>query len=285
MTCFDFPNAYVGYPDLLRDVLEFGIDQAGRTGDVREVEDVMITFTDATKTHVPPRAGAAPLVGLLDGAQLLSGIPATELVTELFPKYAERSDFWGAYSARAAAFGQLGRVFQLLRDDPTTRRAVISLWDPAKDAESNYLDHPCALSVTFRVRDNALNMSVKMRSNDLWLCAPHDFVQFGLLQQTLATALNLVCGTYTHVADSLHIHHKDFEAAELAGSMMRHPSFQARHLPAPILPLSEPGWSLEDIENEAKGSYTAGESVFTSAGSDIKTRISARLTTVQELAF
>lgn len=281
MPNFDFPNAYEAYPVLLRDVLEFGEDQSSRIGDVREVENVMVTFTDPVKTHTPPRDGSAPLLGLLEGAQLVAGIAADDLMVELFPKYAEHSDFYGAYPRRAGAHDQLPLLFEALRTDPNTRRGVLTLWDAKLDAAGGYLDHPCTLALTFRVRNGALNMSVKMRSNDLWIGAPYDFVQFAVLQQTFATALGLTCGTYTHVADSLHIYHRDFEAAERALSKMAHPASLGRNRPMEIKPLSEKGWDYNDIQNEAAGSFLSGHKVYSTAGEDIKFRISSRLTTIQ----
>lgn len=281
MPSFDFPNAYEAYPVLLRDVLEFGEDHPSRIGDMREVENVMVTFTDPVKTHTPPRDGSAPLIGLLEGAQLVSGTAADGLMAELFPKYAEHSDFYGAYPRRAAAHDQLAILFDTLRDDPHTRRGVISLWDAQLDAPGGYLDHPCTLAMTFRIRNGALNMSVKMRSNDLWIGAPYDFVQFALLQQTFATALGLECGTYTHVADSLHVYHRDFDSAEFALSKMAHPASLGRNRPVEIKPLSEKGWDYNDIQNEAAGSFIPGHKVYSASGEDIKSRISARLTTIQ----
>jgi hypothetical protein len=87
---------------------------------------------------------------------------------------------------------------------------------------------------------------------------------------------------YTHVVDSLHIYHRDIDAAELSMAKMRHPAGQDLSAPIPVLPLSQANWSYENIQLEAWSSFVAGQKVVTAAGEHIKSRISARLTELDE---
>lgn len=283
MPYFEATNAYSGYPDLLRDVLEFGIDRASPGGDIREVENFSIVFEgSAYKTHTPPRAGSVPLLGLLAGAQLLSGASAHVLTEQLFPVVAQHPAFERPFDGRTYRYGQLEKAFEVLavmRDLGSPRDVVVSWWDPCSDAVAG-AGRPTTLTTVFRVRDGVLSMTVNSRFTDLWRCAPVEFVQFGLLQDTLATALGLASGPYVHQTNSLHIHLEHLHKAEYACSLMHHPAHRGRFGPVPIRPLAERGWDFAQIAQEAEASFTGGAPVTTDGGHDIKARISARLTSV-----
>jgi len=276
---YTFANAHSSYALLLEEILELGKPQSSRVGDTLELEDVMITFTDPVKTFTPRRKGSMPLIGEVEGAQLVSGFAANELMVDLFPKYSEYSDFWGAYGKRLAAQNQLEILFETLKNDPQTRRGIVTMWNPALDARGGHSDHPCTIGIGFRVRDGALNMSVIMRSNDIFLGSTYDFVQFAMLQQTFATALGLESGTYTHVAQSLHLYTRDIEAATaiIYNADETYKAYARAHPPEVILPLSLPGWSYEDIHFEGIGALVADQPVRTVAGQHIKEGIATRL--------
>ena len=62
---------------------------------------------------------------------------------------------------------QLDIVIQMLKDNPETRQAAISIYD-GKEISDYAHDTPCTYAVQFTVLNDKLNMSVVMRSNDLW---------------------------------------------------------------------------------------------------------------------
>jgi thymidylate synthase len=66
----------------------------------------------------------------------------------------------------------------------------------------------------FRIRNNKLNMSVYMRSNDVWLGSAYDFFQFTRVQIAMASVLGIEPGTYAHHVGSLHIYEDNFESAD-----------------------------------------------------------------------
>lgn len=101
---------------------------------------------------------------------------------------------------------QLLSVWQLLRDDPSTRRAVIGMWDPQADLQVKR-DLPCNTHIYFRIIDERLEMTVCNRSNDLiWGMLGANVVVFTLLQQLLAEALGKECGPYRVFTNNLHIY-------------------------------------------------------------------------------
>ena len=100
---------------------------------------------------------------------------------------------------------QLKHVIRLLNDDPETRQAAISIYD-AKEWDKYTYDTPCTYAVQFTILNGKLNMSVVMRSNDLWYGFCNDQYQFSSLQMYVAYQLGLPVGTYYHFAHNLHLY-------------------------------------------------------------------------------
>jgi thymidylate synthase len=102
---------------------------------------------------------------------------------------------------------QLDLVVNMLRSNPQTRRAAISIYD-AKEICNYATDTPCTYAVQFTILNNRLNMCVTMRSNDLWYGFCNDQYCFSKLQQLVAERLNIEIGTYYHFAHNLHLYNK-----------------------------------------------------------------------------
>ena len=203
-----------GYVDTLGWLLAKGKKVPSRVGDTLEVEDVTIKLHDPRRAMPTNRPGYNKGFGLLEAAQLVGGFHDEEAMKLALPKIADFTDFHGAYGKRVALRDQVRKIIKMLRDDPGTRRAVIALWDAGLDINGGHTDHPCTIAITFRIRDGALNMTVHMRSNDIWRGWAYDCVQFAQLQITIASFVGVRVGTYTHHADSFHIYERDLEAAQ-----------------------------------------------------------------------
>ena len=100
---------------------------------------------------------------------------------------------------------QIDYVIDLLRNELDTRQAAISIYD-CKEHDTFTFDTPCTYAVQFTILDNKLNMSVVMRSNDLWFGFCNDQYQFSKLQDLIAWKLDIEVGTYFHFAHNLHLY-------------------------------------------------------------------------------
>jgi thymidylate synthase len=100
---------------------------------------------------------------------------------------------------------QLDKVVAILIENPNTRRATISIYD-GKEINDYNRDTPCTYAVQFTILDNKLNMSVYMRSNDLWYGFCIDQYCFSMLQQHVAERLSMQVGSYYHHAHNLHLY-------------------------------------------------------------------------------
>jgi thymidylate synthase len=100
---------------------------------------------------------------------------------------------------------QLDYVVSILRENPSTRRAAISIYD-GKEISDYSKDTPCTYAVQFTILNSKLNMSVYMRSNDLWYGFCIDQYCFSMLQQHVAERLSIEVGSYYHHAHNLHLY-------------------------------------------------------------------------------
>lgn len=205
-----------GYVDVVRWVLERGRSVAPRGMETREIEDAVVYIKNPHHT-LPLGVGrnAVPGIGAVEATQLLAGVSDPKLVMAVgpqFSKYAEDDGmFHGAYGVRTN--GQYARVVERLQQDPSTRQALVTIWNPELDLMPDKRDYPCTVLHQFRIRNNRLNMSVYMRSNDVWLGAAYDWFQFTRVQIAIASVLGIEPGLYAHHVGSLHIYETHYETA------------------------------------------------------------------------
>ena len=93
----------------------------------------------------------------------------------------------------------------MLKDNPETRQAAISIYD-GKEISDYTHDTPCTYAVQFTIVNNKLAMCVTMRSNDLWYGFCNDQYCFSELQKYVAEQLNIPVGVYYHFAHNMHLY-------------------------------------------------------------------------------
>ena len=176
---------------------------------------VLTTYTHPQERVLfSPMRNANPFFHLMEALWMLAG--NNDLAWPLFfnSRFKEYSDdgktIRGAYGHRWREwFGvdQLPLLVELLRRDPTTRRAVLNMWSTADDLYSDSRDVPCNTQAYFDLRGGALNMTVCCRSNDLlWGAYGANAVHFSMLQEYLASWLNVKMGEYRQFSNNLHLY-------------------------------------------------------------------------------
>lgn len=166
--------------------------------------------------------------GVLEFISLLTGLddiaPFTALIAS-YDQFAINGKLDGCYGKRIVAgpgMSQIESVISILKEDPASRRAIISIYD-ATDTfthRRNRPNTPCTIGFQFLIRSGELDMVTTMRSNDLYLGLPYDMFSFTLLQEYLAVRLNVGLGVYYHNAGSLHAYETDIPKL-LAGEAYR----------------------------------------------------------------
>jgi thymidylate synthase len=205
-----------GYLQLVENVLSRGVPQKSRNGDTLEVTDMIIEFASPDKA-IPcgiGRRGYSNALAALEGLQLVAGETYDDLMVKVAPNTERfREDdgmFHGGYGRRIGT--QMGTIVERLKADHDTRQAVVTIWDPALDAQGGKRDHPCTCLFNWRIRNGRLLMSTFQRSMDIHWGLPYDIVMFCTLQLTMAAYLGVECGPYTHHAASFHAYTKDLPA-------------------------------------------------------------------------
>ena len=100
---------------------------------------------------------------------------------------------------------QLSKFISMLKANPNTRQATISIYD-GKEINKYANDTPCTYAVQFTILHSRLDMCVTMRSNDLWYGFCNDQYQFSKLQKMVSNELNIEPGVYYHFAHNMHLY-------------------------------------------------------------------------------
>ncbi len=103
-----------------------------------------------------------------------------------------------------------------LLNDKDTRQAILRFSLPQHQYLGNK-DQTCTLHGNFMIRENKLNLSITMRSNDLMLGLVYDlpwfiFLIYRMRDELKETYPDLEIGHYTHTSHSMHIYDKNEEA-------------------------------------------------------------------------
>lgn len=198
------------YRQMLMDLLD-GEKSAPRGRPIREIRPGLFAVARARDAWITDPARKLSMgLAYVESFQLVSGISTPAQLVAVAPNYAqfinpETQELDGAYPPRIIS--QISWIRHLLRKDPDTRQAVISVYDKRDLHESR--DIPCTLSLQFLQRNGELELQVNMRSSDCWLGIPYDFAQFSLLQLTLAADLGIPAGRFMLIAGSSHIYERD----------------------------------------------------------------------------
>lgn len=104
---------------------------------------------------------------------------------------------------------------QSLKEDRDTRQAIMPFLQPTHFWRGNK-DFVCTLQGVWQIRDDRLNFSISMRSNDLVTGLAYDMPWFVHLMDKMVEELrpmypSLVKGRYTHHCHSSHIYEKSAE--------------------------------------------------------------------------
>ncbi len=204
--------------DLYVEVLDYVCGEGERVSPrglaTREVRGASLLLTDPTCNLVTVK----PLnirFAVAEFLWILTGQNRLDLIKKFNSEIARYSDddrhMSGAYGPPVA--DQLPWVIKQIEDQEDTRQALLTIWRPRPGPSA---DVPCTISMQFMLRNDALEMVVYMRSNDLWLGFPYDLFVFTMIQRYVAHAIGVPAGPYHHHVGSLHVYERDLDAARAA---------------------------------------------------------------------
>jgi thymidylate synthase len=205
-------------------------EQSSRAGQTKELLGAAFTIHDPRQRWVSSRQPSInPAFAIAEVVWIVSGRRDSAFLNYWNPKLPQFAgggkNYHGAYGHRIRKhFGldQLERAYQALQQNPDTRQVVLQIWDssvdfPMPDGSPADPDIPCNVCAFAKIRNGKLEWTQILRSNDLFLGVPHNFVQFTSLQEILAAWLGIDVGYYRHVADCLHVYVRDQENVQDSG--------------------------------------------------------------------
>lgn len=111
----------------------------------------------------------------------------------------------------------LNNIIRLLKDDPGTRKAILSIFDPSVDSQR--LDGvgriPCSMYYDFLIRwspkgEKVLHICYHQRSSDFIQHFGNDVYLAWRLMEYIAREVGILPGYLYHTIDSLHAYKKDW---------------------------------------------------------------------------
>lgn len=197
---------------------EIGETEVSRNGMVQVAPFPVVTIYDNPIERVlfDPVRDANPIFHLHEALWMLAGQEdATwldQFVGDFSARYAESDGvLHGAYGYRWRehfAKDQLDAVVRILSADPSSRQAVIQMWDCEVDLEiPNLKDRPCNTQIYLRIHGGLLDLCVTCRSNDIvWGAYGANAVHFTILQEYLATRLGAGVGKFMQFSWNWHMY-------------------------------------------------------------------------------
>jgi thymidylate synthase len=132
---------------------------------------------------------------------------------------------------------QLRWAINLLKEDPNTRRAVITAWDPRNVMSSNL--PPCHYTFAFNIQKGKVCCHVSQRSADIALGVPWDLAEYALLTNLVALELGRMPGELVMTFIDAHIYFQHCDG--LKEMLDRSP----RKLPRLML---KPGLTIDNVQ-------------------------------------
>lgn len=197
-------------------------NQSSRDGNTSEILRAAFTIRQPRQRWVVSRRPRLnPAFAIAEVVWILRGRQDSSFLNYWNPKLPRFSGdgptYDGAYGYRLRhQFGrdQLEGAAAALRGSPDTRQVVLQIWDPRADlplpsGAPASADVPCNVCSLLKVREHKLEWTQILRSNDLFLGVPYNFIQFTSLQEVLAGWLGVELGEYVQFSDSLHVYERD----------------------------------------------------------------------------
>lgn len=216
------------YEHLLQDVLVDGEPRQDRTGvGTRAVfgrqlrYDLSRGFPRITTKYVPMKVVKAELLWFLRGEQHINWLRMQDV--HIWDDWADDNDSvgplygyqWRSWTgADGRAHDQIQKLIQDLRQDPHSRRHLVSAWNVG-DLPRMVLA-PChAFFQCYVSNDDRLSLQVYQRSADLFLGVPFNIASYALLTHMLAQQTGLSVGELIWTGGDCHIYDNHVEQVKV----------------------------------------------------------------------
>jgi thymidylate synthase len=206
------------YLDLMRHVMDHGIDKSDRTGTgTRSVFGHQMRFdltqgfplVTTKKLHI--RSIIYELLWLLSGDTNIKFL--TDHKVTIWNEWAdEKGDLGPVYGAQwrswpgrdGSVTDQIALAVERIKKNPDSRRHMVTAWNPA-DVDKMALP-PCHCLFQFYVANGRLSCQLYQRSGDIFLGVPFNIASYALLTHMMAHVTGLEAGEFIHTLGDAHIY-------------------------------------------------------------------------------
>ncbi len=223
------------YLDLLRHVRTNGLSKEDRTGvgtlsvfGYQMRFDLANGFPAVTTKKLHMRSIIHELLWFLNGDTNVAYLNENGVTIwdewasesgDLGPVYGAQWRSWP--TASGGSVDQLAQVIDGIRENPNSRRLIVSAWNVGElDAMAL---HPCHCLFQFYVSGGRLSLQLYQRSADVFLGVPFNIASYALLLHMVAQLCNLQPGEFVHTFGDVHLYKNHIEQCELQLSREPHP--------------------------------------------------------------
>ncbi len=229
------------YLDLLRDIMENGVDKMDRTGvGTRSVFgrqmrfDLSKGFPLVTTKKVHLKSIIYELLWFLKGETNVKYLQdhGVRIWNEWADENGELGPVYGSQwrNWNGEGIDQIAEVINTLKTKPNDRRMIVSAWNVGKIAEMHL--PPCHMMFQFYVANNKLSCMLYQRSCDMFLGVPFNIASYALLTMMVAQVCGFEPGEFVHTLGDTHIYHNHFEQVKEQLSHTPYPLPQMKINPA-----------------------------------------------------
>ena len=225
------------YLDLVRHVLDHGVEKSDRTGTGTKSVfgyqmrfDLSKGFPMVTTKKLHLKSIIFELLWFLKGDTNIKYL--TENGVRIWNEWAdENGDLGPVYGHQwrnwnSEEIDQIKEVIHTLKHNPDSRRMLVTAWNPSvlPDTSKSFSDNvaqgkaalpPCHAFFQFYVADGKLSCQLYQRSADIFLGVPFNIASYALFTHMMAQACGYQPGDFIHTFGDAHIYTNHMEQLEL----------------------------------------------------------------------
>lgn len=215
------------YLDLLKHILEEGVEKTDRTGTgtvsvfgYQMRFDLSKGFPLLTTKKLHLKSIIYELLWFLNGDTNIKYLKDNGVSIwdewadehgDLGPVYGKQWRSWEG--ADGKVYDQIEEVIQQIKNNPDSRRMIVNAWNVA-DLPQMKLS-PCHALFQFYVANGKLSCQLYQRSADVFLGVPFNIASYALLTMMIAQVCGLEPGTFIHTLGDAHLYSNHLEQAKL----------------------------------------------------------------------
>ncbi len=242
------------YLDLMRHVLDNGVEKSDRTGTgtlsvfgYQMRFDLSRGFPMVTTKKVHLKSIIHELLWFLQGSTNIGYLKEHGVRIwdewadddgELGPVYGAQWRSWQGSDGRVV--DQISQVIEQIKQTPDSRRLIVSAWNVA-EIEKMALA-PCHAFFQFYVVDGKLSCQLYQRSADIFLGVPFNIASYSLLTMMIAQVTGFRYGDFIHTFGDAHLYLNHLEQANL--------QLQRKPYPLPVMKINPAIKSIFDFKYE-----------------------------------